>query len=551
MRGLGFALALLALTGGAAGARECPPLATAPLAEVKTQAPGQRVTVEGVVTGVFLGREALGGFYLQQAGAPEPAAVFVFAPRLGARERRGIEPGVRVRLAAETAEHRGRFQLSAPARVEVCGRPGLPDPVPLELPADADRLARLVDVKVRFDQPLTVTGNYLLARYGSLDLAAGGRLFRPTNAPDGDPAANARRRIVLDDGSYRAQPEPIPYLDAYGSRRSGAVIEGLTGILAHAFEEYRVHPIRAVHFDDANPRPAAPPPVPGRVRAAAFNVENYFLSLGQRGARHAQELERQRAKLLAAAHGLEADLLALVEVENRAEALTDLVRQLNRGAEEAHWRAVPVPQPLGTDAIQVALVYRADRLEVVGAPRVDTDPIHERPPVAAVFRARAGGAPFLAVAVHFKSKTGCPARGDIDRGQGCWNQRRTAQGEALAGFVRRAAHEAAVEDVLVLGDLNAYGAEDPLRVLDEAGLVDLVAARLPPERRYTYVFRGEAGYLDHVLASAGMAERVRGVAIWHINADEPPHLAFDGRRDWYAPDPYRSSDHDPVLVGFD
>ena len=46
-----------------------------------------------------------------------------------------------------------------------------------------------------------------------------------------------------------------------------------------------------------------------------------------------------------------------------------------------------------------------------------------------------------------------------------------------------------------------------------------------------------------------------GVTEWHINADEPDILDYDttyksNTQDaLYAPDPYRSSDHDPVIVG--
>jgi predicted extracellular nuclease len=46
------------------------------------------------------------------------------------------------------------------------------------------------------------------------------------------------------------------------------------------------------------------------------------------------------------------------------------------------------------------------------------------------------------------------------------------------------------------------------------------------------------------------------VTVWHINADEPPVLGYErafksaAQRDrLYAPDPFRSSDHDPVVVG--
>jgi predicted extracellular nuclease len=36
---------------------------------------------------------------------------------------------------------------------------------------------------------------------------------------------------------------------------------------------------------------------------------------------------------------------------------------------------------------------------------------------------------------------------------------------------------------------------------------------------YSYVFDGQAGYLDHALASAHLAAQVSGVAEWHINPD--------------------------------
>lgn len=71
----------------------------------------------------------------------------------------------------------------------------------------------------------------------------------------------------------------------------------------------------------------------------------------------------------------------------------------------------------------------------------------------------------------------------------------------------------------------------------------------------TYSFDGLSGSLDHVLASPGALEMVTGVDVWGINAGES--LAFEYSRanynvtQFYAPDPFRSSDHDPELVGLD
>jgi predicted extracellular nuclease len=107
------------------------------------------------------------------------------------------------------------------------------------------------------------------------------------------------------------------------------------------------------------------------------------------------------------------------------------------------------------------------------------------------------------------------------------------------------------QDVLLLGDFNAYLEEDPLRALEQAGFKNLLR-RLPEEDRYSYVYKGESGALDHALATPGLDAAVSGVGIWHINADESPLLDYNlefKTTDRFRPDPFRSSDHDPVLVG--
>jgi uncharacterized protein len=115
------------------------------------------------------------------------------------------------------------------------------------------------------------------------------------------------------------------------------------------------------------------------------------------------------------------------------------------------------------------------------------------------------------------------------------------------------------DDVIVIGDLNAYGKEDPvLNLTSSNGLVDLLdtPANAP---EYSYVFDGEAGYLDHALATSSLASQVTGAVHWHINADEPLFLDYNLEfrqpacaacaPDYYAVSPYRSSDHDPVIIG--
>ena len=109
--------------------------------------------------------------------------------------------------------------------------------------------------------------------------------------------------------------------------------------------------------------------------------------------------------------------------------------------------------------------------------------------------------------------------------------------------------------MLVIGDLNAYAMEDPITTLKDAGYTDLVQQFIGDEA-YSYIYNGEAGYLDHALATESLAPQISGVTEWHINADEPRVLDYnteyksgDQIDSLYSSHAYRASDHDPVLIG--
>jgi predicted extracellular nuclease len=104
--------------------------------------------------------------------------------------------------------------------------------------------------------------------------------------------------------------------------------------------------------------------------------------------------------------------------------------------------------------------------------------------------------------------------------------------------------------------LNAYGMEDPIQTLIADGWRDAYAGRSPAP--YSYVFDAQTGLLDHALLSPALAQRLAGAAKWHSNADEPERAetapdaegAAAARRAPRAAAPWRSSDHDPLLLGF-
>ncbi len=517
---------------------------------------GEQVTTLGVVTGSFLEDCGLDGFFLQGLNpAPDgkPSGLFVYLPDASEEEANKLEPGRLVWLQGRKGEFKGRPQLQQVQKLDFLGSREV-DTHSVSLPLSDPH--RLEGVRLRLEQELTVTGNKDLARYGSLELAVGGRAFRPSNFPPGEGPENPRRqdkRIILDDGCYSRNPEPIPYLSREGTRRVGARVEsGLTGILTHAFQAWRIHPVQPPAFERANPRPD-PLQMPGEnaVRVAAFNAENYFLSLGERGAENKRQLRLQRQKLYAAVQKLKADVLALVEMENDTRVPKDFIRGLREKTQQP-WRLVDKQDP-GKDVIKVSLAYREDRVQLKGEARRDRREVHDRSPLLAAFRPTDGGEPFSVAAVHFKSKIDCPQEGkDSDTaGTGCWNQRRMQQARALTEFIEHWRGEMDGPPVLVAGDLNAYGDEDPMEVLRKSGKRDLMAKYLPWRERYTYVYQAESGYLDHLWAGPELVPRVKEVYSPPINADEPPFLEYghggpQGRH--LEADPYRASDHDPVVV---
>ncbi|MFC4530586.1 ExeM/NucH family extracellular endonuclease [Sphaerisporangium dianthi] len=512
---------------------------------------GQSVRVEGVVTGDYQGTGSLGGLYVQDPTPDaDPAtsdAVFVFTAQPAAA-------GDRVLVSGTVTEFNGLTELSPVTSVEVCGT-GTVKAAKVKLPsAEGTSLEPLESVLVTFPQKLTVSEVYNLGRYGEITLSAHGRLFQPTDRDKVDPALDARRRILLDDASNVQNPPTLPYhTTGADTVRLGDGTTGLTGVLTYGFGVYRLEPTLPVAFTPDNPRPAAPAKVGGDVRVAGLNTLNWFTTLGSRGANTAEERDRQLAKLVSTLKGLNPDVAGLMEVENNgATALNTLVDALNAAVGAGTYKGVTSPIP-GTDAIQVALIYKPAAVKPVGAPRSSGDPVFRRPPLIQEFqRAKGGdGTTFTMIVNHFKSK-GCDGAtgADLDQGDGqsCFNAERVRQAEAVLGLIGTLR----LPNPVVLGDLNAYGEEDPIHVLEAGKLVSVSKKFIDRKDRYSYVFDSLSGELDHILVGKRLLQRVTGATIWHINADEgrfmdyntefnPPYL--------YSPGAFRSSDHDPLLFG--
>ncbi len=569
-------------------------------------------TIEGIVVGDFQGPNQLGGFYLQEEDSDADRNGLT-SEGIFVNSAFAVNFGDKVRITGTVQENTATPSfgqaiitpglVSGDIQVVATGQQSLVKPIVVDLPTAAlGDLERYEGMLITLPETLTVTETFNLGRFGEVVLSANGRQFNPTNLVDPNDSVasgnsfsgnsnvaavtalqnlNNRSRIILDDGRSDSNLSDVPYIDTTDANplndtlRIGSTVSNLTGVLGFGFNAYRIQATQAPTFNYA-PRPTLPT-VGGNLKVASFNVLNYFNGDGlgggfptSRGADSAAEFTRQRDKIIAAIKELNADVVGLIEMENDGDgansAIADLVNGLNAAMGAGTYAFVPLNQTTGTsgtDEIKVAFIYKPSAVSTVGNAQYFNDPAFTtlgRPPLAQTFRVNATGETFTPIVNHFKSKSAGGATGlDIDQndGQGAFNATRKTQATALLNFVSQIQTASGDSDVMILGDLNAYNEEDPIDLLRAGGFTKLTTAT------ESYVFDGQTGSLDHALVSSSLVAQVTGAAKWNINADEPITLdynddllstgegAAEDRNDLslYKGNAYRSSDHDPVLVG--
>jgi predicted extracellular nuclease len=569
---------------------------------------GQEVIITGIVTGDFQSNDSdtqndLGGFFVQDfpdASFATSDGIFVFD---GDKPATDVDAGDSVRITGTVTEYFGETQLLA-SGVTVVGI-GAILAAPVNFPvstattnSDGERIAdleRYEGMLIRLPQTMTVSEVRNLERYGEVQLSANGRPYQFTNGNAPDAAAYdqhldsvARHRIVLDDGNSVMNATSVRYLNAGSapgySIRVGDESTDVTGNLRYSrgsgsagTETWRLVPVVDPSFANTNPRPGAPS-IGGSLRIASFNADNFFSTIDSgrsicgpsgssscRGADSSAELDRQLRKNAAALTIIDADILGLIEIENNASAsLQAIVDALNALSGAGTYVFVDTGT-IGSDAIKLGFVYKPANVSLQGLhavldSNVDArfDDSRNRPALAQTFVDDATGAVITLVLNHLKSKgSACDAVGDPDIGDGqanC-NQVRTSAATAIADWIALDPTISGDPDFLIFGDLNSHVAEDPLATLKAAGYTNLIEAA-SGDSGYSFVFDGQSGALDHALASASLFPQVVETIEWRINADEPALLDYNlesGRNPalFDATTPYRSSDHDPIVIGFD
>ncbi|EIK0774730.1 ExeM/NucH family extracellular endonuclease [Vibrio alginolyticus] len=627
---------------------------------------GEDHFVTGVVTAVTTGLTK--GFYLQalESDNNDKTSEGLFIHTDAADTE--LKAGDVVCVKGKVQEYYSNTQLASDANSYVkTGTSDIPRVTDLvikegETLRDALERHEGMQVELTSASDLFVTRNFSYdydSRRNNMMLSHEAPLFKPTqlHAAESDAAVelakdNAANRVYLESDG-KAPNGQIPYYpdfakdaDQDGSSeqhiRLGSRVEGLQGVVAYSYNEYRL--IATNEVDNTNfvtsdegfdvARKDAPAIADSDLRIASFNVLNYFNSVadsghenptGQnRGATNLDEFLIQQAKIVAAMNKMDADIIGLMEVENNGfgdgSAIQNLVDALNAEIDDAedHYTYVEIEEQdkyqdeyFGSDAIMVAILYRANAVTPKDAAKViitpeqhiaentitrkegtESNPAYDkyqRHSLLQTFTVKETGEDLSIVVNHFKSKgsecieewiAGVEDSEPADLQGNCNNFRVSAAhavGEAL---------KEVKGDVLLMGDLNAYGMEDPLLTLTDyskekygrdiytaayttIGDGELQVEKTKIEKGYglhnlntllhgtdtfSYTYSGELGNLDHALASSSLAQKVVAIEDWHINSLESNLFEYSSKYTGDMPkykDAFSASDHDPVIIAID
>ncbi len=554
------------------------------------------VATEGVVVGDFQ-EGGKRGFYIQDpVGDANPATsdgIFVYYTGLD------VNVGDHIRVRGYADEYYGLTQITSVSQAWYCDVGDVIAPTELSLPVnDLNDFEPFEGMLVTFPQDLIISEYFNFDRYGEIVLTSHRHLTPTALFEPGSPEQAAMAefylldQITLDDGRTNQNPDPAIHpngevFDMDNLFRGGDLVTNVTGVLDYNYDLWKVQPTQGADYTSMNPRTDTPKDVGGSIKVASFNVLNYFSTIDDsgaicgpsedmdcRGADTTEEFSRQRDKIFAALAVMDADIVGLMEIENHVTdaAVMDFVDGLNSvvGVETYDYIDTGF---IGTDAIKVAIIYKTATVTPLGDYAILDSSVDarfidskNRPTLAQTFEEITTGETVTVAVNHLKSKgSDCEDVGDPDLGDGAGNCNltRKAAAEAMVDWLASDPTNTGALKTLIIGDLNSYDKEDPIDAIlagsdDLSGTgddyLDLIYTFVG-EAAYGYVFDGQVGYLDSALANKYLFSQVTGTTIWHINADEPDLIDYDmsfkadAQDALYAPDQYRSSDHDPVIIG--
>ncbi len=506
---------------------------------------GEKLTTEGVVTGVF---PELGGFFIQDLKPDDDPdtseGLFVSIPKTLWQAVGLQKPGFVQRLYGHKVQVTGTvreawqqtvIELASADAFQVEGEAPEPRPVTLNPPTDPQQAEayyeHLEGMLVAAPQEVVAVGP--TNRYGETPVIP---LADLQDLPDGrhiPRGAEDGFLMFVDDGSstvYRSA-KGMPYRATTGDRLTIPA-----GPLAYTYGAYKIEPLQepTVEAEPHNLQPL--PKTPADVLSVmTWNTENFFDDQPPNPSDPPMPTPQQYHISVQKVANTIADagfpmVVGLEEVENirvlNDVAATDVLKPW-------HYQAVLIE---GHDArgIDVGFLIRTDRVKILDVKQYDApEGLTPRPPLVVHLQVSGGSAPFEVYAIvnHFTSMAG---------GEKVTEPRRLAQAKWNLEVIRRIRQADPQARIILMGDLNSYFDSPPINALRKGGLVHVMDG-MDAVSRYTYIYKGEVQTLDHVLVTPNLDDLLLKVAVFHADADYPPPPPDDTS-------PIRKSDHDPVVV---
>lgn len=439
--------------------------------------------------------------------------------------------------------------------VYACIGLGAETAIKLVWPDDFKNASQYDGKLVELNQTLYVTNTGNWNKYGEITLSSK-RLMSPTDVALPGSAeyrsivsTNEMDQLILSDGSSKQYPTPRPWTGNKDYIRTGAYTNKVVGRFTIENYGYTITPTEMLVFE-GNERPME---VVGLgdydVKVCGFNLQIYIATEwdGDYGPASKEESDKQHAKIVKALAAIDADVFGLVEVQQGQVALEKLANALNTLDPSAQYAYINDGTQVYGTYTKAGYLYKASKVKPLRQLQSNDTGVKHRKK-AQGFEVLATGEKFVYMINHFKAKSGKGSGDNADNGdgQGAYNGDREREAMAVMTFAKSCATYFGDEDVLVMGDLNAYSMEDPIRIFTDGGYTNLIK-KFEGAEGYSYSYRGTVGCLDHALANENMEMQITGCEVFHINADEAAVFGYDGYS--YQNNMYRSSDHDPVVVG--
>ena len=256
--------------------------------------------------------------------------------------------------------------------------------------------------------------------------------------------------------------------------------------------------------------------------------------------------QKQRTKTSQALAKINADIYALVEIQTGQGALAELAADLTKNTGR-NFTYINDGSTTDGSYTKSGYIYCTDVVTPHGNMQHNDTYVQNRKKVQG-FTEKATGEKFILSVNHFKAKSGSGSGANKDQGdgQGSYNAARVQEAKSILSNYSSYTSTFGDEDFLIVGDLNAYGKEDPITTLTDWGMIDLHRT-FHADSSYSYVYQGTLGYLDHALCNSTLYPQVTGMTPYHINAPEKDGYTYDGSLNDGTM--FRCSDHDPILIG--